>query len=631
MGERERVDTAGGELRQERKGHRIMRLIIAIVLVALAATGVVLWIVRDTLRTPEGLYRRARSAPPERAAALYDVLARKRPELEEYARLWTAEVQMPDVDALRTLQAVADFRPQSPAAYRAHLALARYYATIEAPQAEDAYRDALDVYDSVPIRLELARTLEERGHNEAAYAEYRVILGERPDAFACMRRTGGDPLTVAEDLNAAYYFTDALETLRGLEDPAALPIRARALRGLGRYEEARAAYEAWLEESPDDEMAILGLAEVLEAFGEIDEALSLYEEVDTPDGRLARAGLLEDQEPEEALDLYLDSPYPVAWWSATTLPETQDRLTEALPLYARIGRSDTYLADDAAYRLAVLGERMDDEEAQAEGEALLSAFDLNWLALRATDAEVHLPPATPPVEAADEILAKARALESIGRRDLARLELLLAARVRHAPEVDLVMATALASRGHVRDAQAIAESAIQEDRGAPRGFWELSYPRPYSDTVNAAAAEFDVDPFLIWSIMRQESRYDPGAFGFAAERGLMQILPTTQDWIAEQLGEEISPGDAFTPRASVRMGAWYLRHLLDYYDGDLDLTIVAYNGGPGNVDSWQEDPLVSDRPDFLRWVGFGQTREYLEHVSLNYRVYQALYGGAPPD
>ena len=131
--------------------------------------------------------------------------------------------------------------------------------------------------------------------------------------------------------------------------------------------------------------------------------------------------------------------------------------------------------------------------------------------------------------------------------------------------------------------------------------------------------------------MRQESRFDPGAFGYVAERGLMQILPATQDWIAEQLGEEISPGEAFTPQASVRMGAWYLRYLLDYYHGDLELTVAAYNGGPGNVDAWRDDPLVANRADFIRWIGFGQTREYLENVSLNYRVYQALYGETESD
>jgi soluble lytic murein transglycosylase len=74
------------------------------------------------------------------------------------------------------------------------------------------------------------------------------------------------------------------------------------------------------------------------------------------------------------------------------------------------------------------------------------------------------------------------------------------------------------------------------------------------------------------------------------------------------------------------MGAWYLRHLLDYYDGELALAIAAYNGGPGNVDSWRSDAMVSTQDDFVRWIGFGSTREYLEQVSLNNLVYGELYG-----
>jgi soluble lytic murein transglycosylase len=109
----------------------------------------------------------------------------------------------------------------------------------------------------------------------------------------------------------------------------------------------------------------------------------------------------------------------------------------------------------------------------------------------------------------------------------------------------------------------------------------------------------------------------------------MQVMPPTQAWIAEQLGEDIPPGEAFVPEANIRMGAWFLRFLLDYYDDDMELAMAAYNGGAGSVDSWQADLLVSDRDDLLRWIGFGETREYLERVSLNYRVYQALY--ADPD
>ena len=580
------------------------QFVLAVILVGLLVGVALLWTFRDALRSPQALYREAQGARPERAAVLYAKLAEKLPQIEEYGRLWAAEIAMPDFEAMRTLQAVVAFRPQSPAAYHAHIAIARHYASIKTPEAEDEYRAGLALHDTVALRLELARYLEEQGDDEGAYAEYLHILGERPDAFAGMRRTGQDPVAIAEDLNAAYYYSDALETLRGIDDPEALPLRAGALRGLRRYEEAEAAYQAWLEEKPDDVTA---------------------EDINTPDSQLAQAELLEEEEPDQALALYLDLPDPVAWWSATTLLETQGRLTETLPIYARLGKTYTDLADDAAYRLYVLGKRVGDEEAQAEGEALLERFGPNWLALRAAEEEIGLAVAPPLAKAGDDILDKAEDLESIGRDDLARLELMLAARFRRAPEEDLAMAEALASRSYVLDAQPIAEAYLEDHPRVPRSFWQLSYPRPYSATVEAAAAEFDVDPLLIWAIMRQESRFDPEAFGYAGERGLMQVMPSTQAWIAELLEEDISPGDAFTPEASVRMGAWFLDFLLDYFDGNLELTVTAYNGGAGSVDSWQADPLVSNQDDLLRWIGFGQTREYLERVSLDYRIYQNLY------
>jgi soluble lytic murein transglycosylase len=605
---------------------RPRRLALAVVVVVLLAGAVLLVAFRDYLRSPQALYREAQAVSPERAAALYERLAKKLPPIEEYARLWTAEDTMPDMEALRTLQAVVAFRPQSPAAFHAHIAIARYYATMEAPEAEDEYRAALDLHDTVALRLELAHYLEEQGDDAGAYAEYFRILGERPDAFGGMRRTGHDPLAVAADLNSAYYHTDALETLRGSDDPGAVPLRAEALSGLGLYEEAEAAYRDWLEEAPDDNTAVLGLARVLARLDRPDEALSLAETVSTWDGQLAQAELLEETDPDEALGLYLDSPYPVAWWSATTLLEEQGQLTETLPIYARLARTDTYLADDAAYRLYVLAGRIGDEEAQAEGETLLGRFRPNWLALRSTGDDLTLDPAPPLAAAASEILVKVEALELLGCEELATMELVFAAQSRQAPEADLAMADALALRGHVIEAQAIAEAYLEDNPRAPLALWKLSYPMPYSVTVEAAALEFDVDPLLIWAVMRQESRYDVEALSYVGARGLMQVMPATQAWIATELGENIAPGDAFTPEANIRMGAWFLRFLLDYFDGDLELAIAAYNGGGGSVDSWQANPLVSDRDDLLRWIGFGETREYLGKVSLNYQVYQVLYG-----
>ena len=324
--------------------------IAGIALLALLIGLIVAWVFRDYWRSPQALYAEAQRARPQRAAVLYGRLAERLPQIEEYAHLWAAEATMPDLESLRTLQAVADFRPQSPAAYEAHVALARHLAALEAPSAVDEYRAALDVHDTVALRLELARYLEEQGDNESAYAEYRRILGDRPDAFDGMRRTGPDPLQVAEDLNAASYYSDALETLREVEAPEALPLRAEALAGLGRDAEAEATYRAWLEEAPEDAEAQMGLAQALVKLGRPGEALSVYQQIGVADSQLAQADLLQAEDPDAALALYRDSPYPVAWWSAAGILEAQGRLTETLPLYARVAETYTFLADDAAHR-----------------------------------------------------------------------------------------------------------------------------------------------------------------------------------------------------------------------------------------------------------------------------------------
>ncbi len=601
--------------------------LLAVLLLVLGLVGFVAWTQRDALAQPQDLYRSAAQAEPERAAALYSRLGARLPAIAEYGELWTAQARMPELASVRTLQTIIAYRPQSPAAYEAHLTMARYYAAIAAPQAADEYRAALALDDRVDLREELARYLEERGDDQSAYVEYLHILGKQADAFAGMRRTGHNPLAVAKDLLAATYSSDALDTLRNVDDPEAWPLRAQALAALERYAEAEAAYRKWLEQAPADAAAQTGLASVLAHLGRSDEALALYRGVDSPESRLAQADLLAGAQPDEALALYRNLSYPVALWDATAILETQGHLTETLPLYAGIAAGDSAFADDAAYRLYVLGQRTGDQQAQEQGRALLDEAGRNWLALRASKAPFSLDAAPPLAAAGEEIQAKVAALDAIGRGDLARQELELAARFATSAEMKLAMAQALMARGEVTLAQSSASGYLQDHPYASTGFWELSYPRPYSATVQAAAAEFQVDPLLIWSVMRAESAYDPEALSGVGARGLMQIMPATQEWIAGQLGETLSPGAAFTPEANIRMGAWFLHFLLQYFDGDLELAIAAYNGGAASVDGWQEDPRVKDRDDFLRWIGYGETREYLERVSLNYQIYQALYGG----
>lgn len=606
----------------------IIRGLLLLVLFLLIASAVVAFYLdlADYVRSPRDLYDEAQRADPSRAAMLYSRMSEKLPALKEYARLWSAQAAMPSPEALRTLHDLASFDPSSPIGYEADIAMARYYASIEAPDTDAEYLAALGLEDTAALRLEFAMFLEQHGDDEGAYTQYRILLGKLPDAFVGMRRTGHDPLVVAKDLNAATYYSDALETLASEDDPNALPLRARALAGLGKFEEAKADYQAWLANNPSDQDAQAGLAGVLVNLGQPDDALALYQKLKSPESQLAAAQLLESRDPGQALSLYLDSPLPVAWWAAASMLEEQRRITETLPVYARLAKADAPFADDAAYRLYVLAQREGDKDAAAKGKALLDALGLDWLRLRADKGKLPLDIAAPLPPAGTDYMERASALESIGRTDLARLELVLAAKSRTAPEIDLAVASALASRGYVLESQAIAEKYIREHHRAPLAFWQLSYPKPFADAVTAAGAEFQVDPLLIWAVMREESRFDPDAASFAGARGLMQITPPTQSFISDQLKLATQPGDVYVPQTSIRMGAWYLHFLTGYFKGDLDLAIAAYNGGAGSVQEWQKDPLVKDRDDLIRWIGFGETREYLEGVSLTYQVYKEIYG-----
>jgi len=602
---------------------RRLAAIVAPVAVLAAATFV--WLLRDSIRSPEALYAKAQVASSRRAEKLYGLLAKRLPEIADYAELWQAEAALPEPEAFRTVQLLADLHPEIPVAYLAKIIIARYYADIDASLASVGYRAALDLHQTPSLHLELARFYEERGDRDAAYAEYRRLLPVKADAFVGMRRNSTDTLQLAEDLNDATYFRDALEVLREYKEPEASRLRGLAYLGLGQYQSAASEFEAWLLTNPASEEERLDVAQALAQFGQAELAVADFGWMDAPEIKLVQAQLLEAGSPDAAIELYESLPYPVAWWNATWLLEGQGRVEEAKSLYSRIAASDTYFADDAAYRLMVLGTRSGDLSAVAQAKGYLEKYGLNWLAQRAGVMEVQLPTAPSVEPTSPEITLRVESLDRLGRNDLADLELLFCSRYRRDLPVRVACLQGLAARGKVTVAEAIASEFAAGKDTPTAEVWRLAFPQPYAEAVQASAKEFGIDPLLIWAVMRVESRYDPNAVSIAGARGLMQIIPATQEWIAQQLGLQLGPGDIYVPEHNIRLGAWYLHYLLNEFDGDLVLAIPAYNAGPDNVRVWLQDPMVKDRDDFIRWIAFGETREYLERVSIAYWEYQQVY------
>ena len=126
--------------------------------------------------------------------------------------------------------------------------------------------------------------------------------------------------------------------------------------------------------------------------------------------------------------------------------------------------------------------------------------------------------------------------------------------------------------------------------------------------------------------MRQESFFDPGAVSSASAVGLTQVIPSTAQEIAGQLGEtSFRNSDLLRPRVSLRFGAHYLGSQINLFDGDLSAALAAYNGGPGNALRWSE--VAPDDPDlFLEMIDFPETHDYVRLVLANYAIYLYTYG-----
>jgi soluble lytic murein transglycosylase len=143
---------------------------------------------------------------------------------------------------------------------------------------------------------------------------------------------------------------------------------------------------------------------------------------------------------------------------------------------------------------------------------------------------------------------------------------------------------------------------------------EVTLPLRHEDIIRQQAADKNLDPALVAGVIYAESRFRDQT-SHAGARGLMQITPATADYIARKSGgTKFVQGDLATPQINIAYGSWYLRYLLDKYDGNVVLTLCAYNGGEGNVDRWLAEGHITDSAFTLDRVPFPETREYVRNV-----------------
>jgi len=157
--------------------------------------------------------------------------------------------------------------------------------------------------------------------------------------------------------------------------------------------------------------------------------------------------------------------------------------------------------------------------------------------------------------------------------------------------------------------------------------WQCIYPEPYIELVQSAAQRENLNPALVYAVMRQESAFDPHAASEANAYGLLQLIAPTARRIADQLHEPFVESSLTTPDSNVRYGAHYLAQLSGYFGGNLALVAASYNAGPEAVFRWLSAPEKIGIDAFVARIPFDQTRSYVERVLGNLARYQYLSGG----
>ena len=155
---------------------------------------------------------------------------------------------------------------------------------------------------------------------------------------------------------------------------------------------------------------------------------------------------------------------------------------------------------------------------------------------------------------------------------------------------------------------------------------EITLPLRHEDIIRQQAREKHLDPALIAAVIYQESKFSPRTSARGAE-GLMQILPRTAEFIAQRSGgTRFVPSDLATPQVNIAYGSWYLRYMIDRYDGNETLAVAAYNAGEHNVDTWVERAGGEDNFDAKKDIPFPETRHYVQSVHDHRKLYREHYG-----
>lgn len=157
-------------------------------------------------------------------------------------------------------------------------------------------------------------------------------------------------------------------------------------------------------------------------------------------------------------------------------------------------------------------------------------------------------------------------------------------------------------------------------------FMKKAYPIEYSSIVEKEAAENKLDPALVYSVIKAESNFQQNAKSNAGAYGLMQLMPTTFEWLQTKVksNTKLTTDDLFVPEVNIKYGCKYLSMMLKEFKNQ-KTAICAYNAGSGAVNNWLKNSNISKDGKILAKVPYPETENYAAVVLNNYATYKKLY------
>jgi soluble lytic murein transglycosylase len=364
------------------------------------------------------------------------------------------------------------------------------------------------------------------------------------------------------------------------------------------------------------------LGDIYEYFGKKDLAVQYYTSVPK---QFPKSALRSDAQWRLAWLYYRGGEWQPAFSTFGALAsQTGDAAMRAAALYWQARTADQRGDFDAAkqlYRSLANGGEESYYQALAQQRLGLAAPEAK--SIPATNTAETESTATPEIQFH---LSRARELLSLTLRRLAVTELDEVERLSRKPARlrSLLMREYFQSQAYGRSltvANQLPSSVEDRDR--------FRFPLAYWNTIQKKAQERNIDPYLVLSLIRQESLFDSRARSPVFALGLMQLLPSTAARVAKEIGREAPSNERlFEPDTNLTLGMQYLRDLLQRYSNNWPKAVAAYNAGEAAVDRWEREIITDDIEEFVERIPYIETRGYVKLVLRNYRIYKKLYEAA---